>query len=75
MLNLNELGVDIFIKRAKDISPYWENYDLIIWEKNISGFTSKKGLYRNNSWGTAEVVSINNKGIWELPKKYVKYFK
>jgi len=75
MLKLNELGVELFIKRAKDISPYWDNYDLIIWKKDASGFTNLKGLFRNNSWGTAERVSVNNTGVWELPKKYVKYFK
>lgn len=75
MLKLNELGVNIFIKKARGVHPYWENYDLIIWEKNPSGFSNIKGLFRNNSWGMAERVSVNNVGIWELPKKYVKYFK
>lgn len=75
MLKLNEIGVNLFIKRAKDIYPYWDNYDLIIWKKDSLGFTSLKGLFRNNSWGTAERISVNNTGVWELPNKYVKYFK
>ncbi len=75
MLKLNELGVELFIKRAKDISPYWDNYDLIIWRKDPSGFTNTKGLFRNNSWGITEKVSVNSTGVWELPKKYVRYFK
>lgn len=75
MLKLNELGVNLFIKRAKDLYSYWDNYDLIIWKKDSSGFTNVKGLFRKNSWGIAEKVSINNNGVWELPKKYVKYFK
>ena len=75
MLKLNELGVELFIKRAKDISPFWDNYDLVIWKKDPSGYTNTKGLFRNNSWGTAERVSVNGIGVWELPKKYVKYFK
>ena len=75
MLKLNELGVNLFIKKARGISPYWDNYDLIIWKKDASGYTSKKGLYRNNSWGMAERVSVSNSGVWELPKKYVKHFK
>lgn len=74
MLKLNELGVELFIKRAKDISPYWDNYNLIIWKKDPSGFTNIKGLFRN-TWGIAEKISVNNDGVWELPKKYVKYFK
>jgi len=75
MLNLNELGVNLFIRRAKDIYPYWDNYDLIIWKKDPSGFTNIKGLFRNNSWGMAERVPVSNTGVWKLPKKYVKYFK
>lgn len=75
MLKLNESGVNLLIKRAKDISPYWENYDLIIWKKDSSGFSSIKGLFRKNSWGLAERISVNNDGVWELPNRYVKYFK
>jgi hypothetical protein len=32
-------------------------------------------VYRNNSWGIANTISINNNGVWTLPIKYVKYFK
>lgn len=75
MLKLNEIGVNLFIERAKDIYPYWDNYDLIIWKKNPSGFSSIKGLFKKNSWGIAERISVNNNGVWELPRKYVKYFR
>ena len=74
MLKLNEIGVNLLIKRAKDVTPYWDNYDLVIWKKDPSGFTSIKVLFRN-TWGIAERISVNNEGVWELPKKYVKYFK
>jgi hypothetical protein len=74
MLKLNEIGVNLLIKRAKDVSPYWDNYNLIIWKKDPSGFTNIKGLFRD-TWGIAETFSVNNEGVWELPKKYVKYFK
>lgn len=75
MLNLTELGVEVFIKKAKNISPYWDNYDLIIWKKNAQGFSDVKGLFRNNSWGTAERFSVGDNGVWKLPTKYVKHFK
>lgn len=75
MLNLNELGVQLFIKRAKDISPFWDNYDLVIWKKDSSGFTNKSGMFRKNSWGISKRIRINNIGVWELPKQYVKYFR
>ena len=74
MLKLNEIGVNLLIKRAKDVTPYWDNYDLVIWKKDPSGFTSIKGLFKN-TWGIAEKISVNSEGVWELPKKYVKYFK
>ena len=73
MLNLTERGVDILIKRCNNF--YWNNYDLIAWEKNSSGYFNLKGIYRNNSWGIANEFSVNSKGAWTLPLKYVKYFK
>jgi len=75
MLNLTEKGVEVFIRKAKSIEPYWDNYDLVIWKKDHNGFTNIKGLFRNNSWGMADRVSVSDQGIWKLPKKYVKYFK
>ncbi len=76
MLNLTELGVDIFIKRSnsKNVQSFWNNYSLVIWKKNNSGFTNKKGLFRNG-WGVSEKFDISNEGVWELPVKYVKIFK
>jgi hypothetical protein len=77
MLYLNPLGVEVFIKKAlsDNMDPYWDNYDLVIWKKNNNGYTNKKGIFRKNAWGIADRVSINNQGIWKLPKQYVKYFK
>ena len=77
VLHLNHKGVDILIKKfnTNNKNAYWDNYDLILWNKNVGGYTNKKGLFRNNSWGIAEKVSVNNSGVWVLPKKYVKYFK
>lgn len=77
MLNLNLRGVEVFMKRigSSRIESFWDNYDLLIWKKDINGYTRVDGMFRNDSWGTAERVAVNEKGIWKLPKKYVKYFK
>ncbi len=77
MLNLTEKGVEVFIKKYKSDKQesFWDNYDLIIWNKNNSGFTNIKGLFRNNSWGLADKISVSDQGVWKLSKKYVKYFK
>ncbi len=77
MLNLNLQGVEIFIKKSQSekLQTFWENYDLLIWNKNINGYTSKNGMFRKNSWGTAERIAVNENGLWKLPIKYVKYFK
>jgi hypothetical protein len=76
MLHLNLLGAQIFIERskAKNQKTFWNNYELIIWKKDASGYTRKDGMFLNE-WGTAEKISVDNKGIWKLPKKYVRYFK
>ena len=77
MLNLTLKGVEIFIERSKTKSQesYWDNYDLLIWKQNPGGFTSVKGMFRKDSWGITERVSVNEQGIWKLPVKYVKHFK
>jgi hypothetical protein len=76
LLNLTELGVEVFIKRSssKNVHSFWNNYSLVIWKKNNSGFTNKNGLFKNG-WGIAEEFAINNDGLWKLPTKYVKNFK
>lgn len=75
MLNLTELGVEVFIKKAKNVTPFWDNYDLVIWKKDINGFTNVKGMFKENTWGTAERISVDSNGIWKLPVKHVKHFK
>jgi hypothetical protein len=75
MLNLTELGVEVFIKKAKSVTPYWDNYDLIIWKKDSGGFTSIKGMFKENTWGTAERIAVAANGTCKLPTKYVRHFK
>ena len=70
MLNLTELGVEVFIKKAKNVTPFWDNYDLVIWKKDINGFTNVKGMFKENTWGTAERISVDSDGIWKLPHSY-----
>lgn len=77
MLNLTLKGVEVFMKRynTSNQESYWDNYDLVIWKKDTNGFTNIKGLFRKDSWGVSEKISVNNDGMWRLPKKYVKHFK
>jgi hypothetical protein len=77
MLVLTELGVEVFKKRFNNSQQesFWDNYNLVIWKKNSGGYTDIKGMFRNNTWGMADKVSVNDKGVWALSKKYVKYFK
>lgn len=75
MLNLTELGVEVFMKKAKNVTPFWDNYNLVIWKKDASGYTSIKGMFRENAWGTAEIISVDSDGIWKLPTKHVRHFK
>ena len=77
MLHLTLKGVEVFIDKfkSKNEESFWNNYDLVIWKKDIGGYTSIKGLFRKDQWGTAETISVDDKGIWKLPIKYVKHFK
>jgi hypothetical protein len=77
VLNLTLKGVEIFIDRLRTSKEeaFWNNYDLVIWKKDNSGYSDVKGIYRNDAWGKAEKISVNSEGIWKLPNKYVKHFK
>ena len=77
MLYLNEAGINVLMKKNKTNATdmYWNNYSFIIWEKNIGGYSNTSGVYRNSSWGISKIFPITKNGIWELPKKYVKYLK
>jgi hypothetical protein len=77
VLNLTLRGVEVFIERSKtkNQESYWDNYDLMIWKSDNSGFTNIKGLFRKDTWGIAERISVDEQGIWKLPGKYVKHFK
>ena len=77
MLNLTLKGVEVFMNKfdKNNQKSFWNNYDLVIWKKDVGGYTDTKGMYLNDTWGKAEKISVNNDGIWKLPKKYVKYFK
>ena len=77
MLHLYENGVEILRKRLtkKKLDSYWNNYNFIVWKKDKGGFSNTKGVYRNNNWGIIDEFSVTSKGTWELPLKYVKYFK
>lgn len=77
MLHLYENGVEVLRKRIsnKNLDTYWDNYNFIIWKKDIGGYSNTNGVFRNGTWGIANSIPINSQGIWILPLKYVKYFK
>lgn len=77
MICLNESGVNILKKRAEsnNLEIRWNNYDVILWHKDSSGFFNVNGEYRKNSWGISNKFIVNEDGVWVFPKKYVKYFK
>lgn len=77
MLHLNEEGVEVLKLRYENNyrELYWDNYDVVLWNKNPNGFNSIKGLFRKDSWGLAQKISINNNGMWEFPRSYVKHFR
>lgn len=77
MLNLTLKGVEVFINKSKTKTQesFWDNYDLIIWKQDQGGYTNIKGMFRKDSWGLAEKISVDSHGIWKLPTKYVKHFR
>jgi hypothetical protein len=54
---------------------FWDGYTLVVWKRDASGFSNKRGMFRNNTWGLTNRFAMNDKGTWELPDRYVKYIK
>ena len=77
MLYLYENGVEILRKKInnENLDSYWNNYNFIVWKKDLGVFSNTKGVYRNNRWGIADEFAVTSKGTWDLPLRYVKYFK
>jgi hypothetical protein len=75
MLVLYEKGIEILKNKISNKEEiFWENYNLVIWKKNESGYFKTDGCYRNNSWGIKKIIYVNSNQTWSLPVRYVKYF-
>jgi len=74
-INITEHEVDKFIKNFKTYQQeaFWDGYSLIIWRKTPLGFFDIHGMFRNNHWGIAKSIPVNDQGLWEIPQKYVDY--
>ena len=46
---------------------WWENYDIVMWNKNPSGFFKKNGKILNSQWGTVRRIVVNRDGLWKVP--------
>jgi hypothetical protein len=52
---------------SKTPNVWWDNYDLVIWTYNPSGWSKKNGKFYKGQWGTAKRVVVNNSGLWKVP--------
>jgi hypothetical protein len=76
-MNIKENKVNQFIKNFKTDyqEAFWDGYTLIVWKKDATGFSNKRGMFRNNTWGLTNRFPLTNGGDWDLPDRYVKYIK
>ena len=51
----------------RSVEVFWDNYDVMIWTKNPSGYMVKNGMFRNGKWGTLRRVRLSERGTWRLP--------
>jgi len=51
----------------------WDGWDIVIWKHNPNGFTDKHGAFRDGRWGVQIAVAPDSRGIWKVPKRYVKH--
>lgn len=47
----------------------WNGWDIIAHKKTDAGYTSKNGVFYNNSWGIDKSYPITTNG-WHIPNKY-----
>ncbi len=76
-MNIKENKVNKFVKNFKTDyqEAFWDGYTLIVWKKDATGFSNKRGMFRNNTWGLTNRFPLTNGGDWDLPDRYVKYIK
>jgi len=54
---------------------FWDGYTLVVWKRDPSGFSNKRGMFRNETWGLTTRFNMTDGGVWDLPERYVKYIK
>lgn len=62
MLKLNYDAAHRFVEGYPNAS--WDGYDILMFKATPSGFTNKRGAFRNGTWGILTRVSPDDKGIW-----------
>ena len=58
--------------RHNGTQVFWDNYDLIIWKPERSGYTRTNGMLRDGDWGIHERVRLNSRGRYSVPEFYAK---
>ena len=54
---------------------FWNGYTLVVWKRDASGYSNKRGMFRNDTWGLVNKFPMKDNGTWEIPDRYVKYIK
>lgn len=64
MLKLDYAAAHRFVEGYPNAE--WEGWDILMFKATPSGFTSKKGAFRNGVWGTMTRISPDEQGRWKL---------
>ena len=70
-VKLNYEQAHSFVERNKGLGFFWQGWNIVKWTKNDNAYMQKNGLFRNNEWGHAITIPLQDDGTWAVLNKYV----
>jgi len=68
---LNYEQAHAFVQSNKHKGFYWDGWDIVKFTVSPNGYTQKNGMFRNNNWGFAVKIRLQDSGTWSVLSKYV----
>lgn len=73
-MRISYANADRVVDRAST-DVFWEGWNIVIFDDNQDGYMRRTGMYRKNTWGVRYVISPDDNGMWNVPKRYERFFK
>jgi hypothetical protein len=65
-LELDYSAAHQYVESMSHRGYFWDGWDIVRWVPNESGYSSKRGSFKNNKWGIIFRSPVDNDGIWRV---------